>query len=1387
MALQIRRGLNQERLNITPLAGEVIHVTDYKAKTKLISAVNVNDTITATAHGWVNGDQVMYRGPTANGLTQGTLYYIKAAATNTFQFSTLANLSDTVNITATASGLNYPVVSGPRDADGNVVGTSVAPLWIGDGTTVGGVAAGAWTLDDLYDVEIASDSDGDGLAGDNLANEQHLEYDAVTQQWYNRSNMIIPGTLLTRSNVTFGDTGDETVTFFSPTVSAPNDLNINSGQLFVDQSTGFVGVGDTSPSYKLDVAGSIRATGDITIDGQDLISSTTTFNLVNTTATTVNTGGAATAYNIGHSSGTGDTFIRNDLTANQNADILGNLTVAGNTTLGNASGDLVTVNASQILMTASQPFITFNAPGTSADGVNPLRGIRGNVTQDDYWFVGAGASGNDQGFLEISVSDNAATVGTNDGIREAIVVRRYGGAGTPPNTPWEGAPVVDEMYLFNQDGYTTIPNRLGIGIDPSAKLDVNGSAIVRGTNLTVEGTIQANGGSITSSQATLTINAGGQVTIDDNVTISGNLTVNGTTTTVNSTTLTVDDKNIELASTASPSDAAADGGGITLKGTTDKTIQWVQSTGYWTFNQNIEALGGYLGGVDVGITDNNGIFAVSGDLNLNAAGGEVRVLCDLVAEGELRTHDNQITFKSAVTGAPSENVDIIVERGTSADTRIRWNESTDRWTFTNDGTNYTNLLVSTDSPTFAGATLGNVTVGVADDNTITTTSGSLNLTASGTNEVNITSGSTTPTSITRNTASTTGNVRSLSLAVQSAGTPTVGFGNELDWEIEAQPGNTERAGYIAVTSTDLTAGSEDFSMQFGLMQNGATYTTKMELDSAGNLDIDGDLTATGVTAGNIRLGINSDNAITTISDDLYLDAATNEVIVSANLRVTGDFRTDDNVFRLNFGNDTGSPSMTNNEAGMAVRRGSSADAQLLWDESTDRWKYGIGTSTINMPNQALDTTDSPSFAGATLGNITVAVADDNTITTTTGNLAITAAAGGAVTIVSETTAPTTISRNTSSTNTSIRSLSLDVQSSGTPAVGFGNSLEWQVEAQPGNTERAGYIAVNLTDITSGSEDFVMNFGLMEAGATFTTKMSLDSAGNLDTDGDITATGADLGNITVAVTDDNTVTTTSGNLKLGAATKVELTQDVLLKDGIYFNWSENNDRLARPSFQSTDGNISGVRIMAPSTATANAGRSQLSLFSTSDLNNGRFFSLQSRETANDTDFRIVTGLYTSGTEGAAAIPVGFYDFTTKYASVNPAGPTDSTDLITKSYLEAGTSELAQVKIDNIAVLNTATLTTSATTANQVIDTNAVATYRSAKYQVQITSGTDYQALEILLIHDGTTASIAVYADIKTGSTDLATFAADISTGNFRLLTTPTNAATTYKVTKTLITV
>jgi len=76
-------------------------------------------------------------------------------------------------------------------------------------------------------------------------------------------------------------------------------------------------------------------------------------------------------------------------------------------------------------------------------------------------------------------------------------------------------------------------------------------------------------------------------TTDGNFTVTGDLTVQGTTTTVDSTTLLVEDKNIELGNVATPTDTTADGGGITLKGATDKTINWVDSTDAWTFSEHI--------------------------------------------------------------------------------------------------------------------------------------------------------------------------------------------------------------------------------------------------------------------------------------------------------------------------------------------------------------------------------------------------------------------------------------------------------------------------------------------------------------------------------------------------------------------------------------------------------------------------------------------------------------------------------------------------------------------------------------------------------------------------------------------------------------------------------
>jgi len=89
-----------------------------------------------------------------------------------------------------------------------------------------------------------------------------------------------------------------------------------------------------------------------------------------------------------------------------------------------------------------------------------------------------------------------------------------------------------------------------------------------------------------------TLDVTGAATFDNNVIIQGDLTVNGTETIINTQTLDVEDKNIVIGKVITPSDVTADGGGITLKGTTDKTISWIDATDAWTFSEHVNIASG---------------------------------------------------------------------------------------------------------------------------------------------------------------------------------------------------------------------------------------------------------------------------------------------------------------------------------------------------------------------------------------------------------------------------------------------------------------------------------------------------------------------------------------------------------------------------------------------------------------------------------------------------------------------------------------------------------------------------------------------------------------------------------------------------------------------------
>lgn len=87
---------------------------------------------------------------------------------------------------------------------------------------------------------------------------------------------------------------------------------------------------------------------------------------------------------------------------------------------------------------------------------------------------------------------------------------------------------------------------------------------------------------------------------------------------------------------------------------------------------------------DMTIDNPNGTLTITGDLTVSGSTTTLNTT-------ELLVEDNIITLNSGVTGSPSLNAGIEIERGTSTNVQIRWNETTDKWQFTNDGTTYKDL------------------------------------------------------------------------------------------------------------------------------------------------------------------------------------------------------------------------------------------------------------------------------------------------------------------------------------------------------------------------------------------------------------------------------------------------------------------------------------------------------------------------------------------------------------------------------------------------------------------------------------------------------------------------------------------------------------------------
>ena len=269
---------------------------------------------------------------------------------------------------------------------------------------------------------------------------------------------------------------------------------------------------------------------------------------------------------------------------------------------------------------------------------------------------------------------------------------KYVGMAADGSTITETSGVIS-VGAIPQSSVTGLATSLGGKVDDSQVLTaVPTGAVFTDTQLTAEQVEDMVDGLISGSGAT-------SVTYDD---AAGTMVI----ASANDNTTYTAGNGIALAGT-SFSVAGGDGltqeaSGIKVDATVVRTTGTQTIAGAKTFSDNV---------------------VINGDLTVSGA------VTSKLSE-EVLIEDNKIVVNSNETGTPSEDAGIVVERGTAANVEVMWDESADRWSFTNDGTTFNNIPVpseynaSGDTNDFlSGATFddatGIVTMTVANQSDVT--------------------------------------------------------------------------------------------------------------------------------------------------------------------------------------------------------------------------------------------------------------------------------------------------------------------------------------------------------------------------------------------------------------------------------------------------------------------------------------------------------------------------------------------------------------------------------------------------------------------------------------------------------------------------------------------
>lgn len=524
----------------------------------------------------------------------------------------------------------------------------VAPLWIGDGETFGGIASFEINnLDELLDVFVS-----------NPQNNQLLQWNTANGRWQNGSNVTLPGDVNIAGTTTLGDASTDNVYFnarlaYMPDLqrfvredaaynSVSNPINtihtLNQVFAYTGINTGTVTTINGSGMPVLATGTSIRLSRTTGVTG---INTTTTYFVFNSTANSMNIASTAANAVSGISVATSGSY----------SVATAQITVVPSTGIGVGHTYLVQTGPGTFKEGLVQEVVSTNIAAGSESFDYVLTLLQNNTAKQRLKLNSAGqlalgSSADSTSQLAMQTSGSTALI-TNDAGPGLLSLN------------WSHGAAAGNRLQFNGTDQWFNTGRLGVATaTPAYKLDVNGDARVNNITVGGDGYIYSN----TALAMTLT---GANIVTAGNLQVTGNLTVTGTTTTVNSTDLQIADNTILLNRNET-------GAGVTL-GTAGVEIERGTATNVsWQWNESLLAW-----------QPRN----VASDANLN----NVFVGNNLVSGGDFGTNGYRMYMNYADEAFTTGTADLVVRRGTQPDVAIRWDEDLNKWRVSHDGTQFFNL------------------------------------------------------------------------------------------------------------------------------------------------------------------------------------------------------------------------------------------------------------------------------------------------------------------------------------------------------------------------------------------------------------------------------------------------------------------------------------------------------------------------------------------------------------------------------------------------------------------------------------------------------------------------------------------------------------------------